>query len=140
MAPRLYSALGFDIVAILRIWLFIRSIRLSRTQQSLAEAQYSEKFKLKFIRILMTHSVDDLLRWSCVSSPPVPPDGGRGLETHLRRHYRKGERADDFILYHKLNYGKFNLIFAFYFFIKLFALFFTIKFCCKSVILLPDFF
>jgi len=43
---------------ILSLWLFTRSIRLIRSPKwHLAEAQYGRKFKLKFVWILMTHSV-----------------------------------------------------------------------------------
>ena len=46
-----------SITAILRICLLETSGFLGRQQQALAKAQYSEKFKLKFVRILMTHPV-----------------------------------------------------------------------------------
>jgi len=55
-ALRLYSLLGVDVAAILSLWLFTRSIRLTQSPR-VAEAQYGGKFKLKFVRILMTHPV-----------------------------------------------------------------------------------
>ena len=52
-----FQALSGNIFVALCMTLLKASGFLGRQQQLLAEAQYSRKFKLKFIRILVTHPV-----------------------------------------------------------------------------------
>ena len=58
-AVRFYSALGFNRDHFENMTLLEASGFLGRQQQSLAEAQYSKKFKLKFVRILVSHPVHE---------------------------------------------------------------------------------